>query len=85
MTLCIRQIVFKNEDCRSIIAFLHCFTGCDTTSAFADRGKKTTFNSVINTPGLMELIKPFYQPNADSKVIAKNGCELIKCIYKCKI
>ena len=32
----------------------------------------------------MELVKPFHQPNADSKVIAKNGCELIKCIYKCK-
>lgn len=31
---------FKFEQYQSIIAFIHCFTGCDSTSGFAGKGKK---------------------------------------------
>ena len=70
-----------DEDNQSIVAFLHCFTGCDTTSAFAGRGKKTSFMSLTKIPDLLQLVKPFYKENADPTVIAKNGCEIIKYIY----
>jgi hypothetical protein len=29
------------------------------------------------------LVKPFYETNAESKVIVRNGCKLISSIYKC--
>lgn len=73
---------FKHDDYCSLVAFLHCFTGCDTTSAFAGKGKKTTFSAVMKSSNLIELIQPFYQPNANPKVIADNGCKLIASIYK---
>ncbi|KYN02063.1 hypothetical protein ALC62_07132 [Cyphomyrmex costatus] len=75
---------FQHKDYRSIIAFLHCFSGCDTNSGFAGKGKRKIVNLLIATPELTDLVKPFYTADADPKVIARNGCNLIKSIYNCK-
>lgn len=74
---------FKEEKCRSIIAFLHCFSGCNTTSGFAGK-EKTVADPIISTSNLLELVKPFYEPNATPNAIATNGCATISSIYKCK-
>lgn len=75
---------FKFSQYRDLIGFLHSFSGCDTTSGFAGKGKKTIVNSLIATPGLSTLAKPFNDPCANPKVLVKNGCELIKSIYNCQ-
>lgn len=75
---------FKIENYRSIVAFLHCFTGCDTVSGFAGKGKKSTVDLLLKTPNLLDLIRPFYEPQSDPQIIARNGCDLIKHIYNCK-
>lgn len=74
---------FKYEKFRFVIAFIHCFTGCDTISSFAGKGKKTTVESLIKTENLDDLVKPFYDQSADPQVIARNGCKLIESIYNC--
>lgn len=38
---------FKSENYRSIVAFLHCFSGCDTISGFAGKGKKNYCRSAF--------------------------------------
>lgn len=75
---------FKFECYKSIVAFLHCFTGCDTVSGFAGKGKKTTIDLLLKAENLLDLIKPFYEPNADYRIIARNGCSLIASIYNAK-
>lgn len=75
---------FKHESFKNIVAFLHCFSGCDTVSAFAGKGKKTTVKSLLADKNLSSLANIFYKKNANKKDIAENGLQLIKTIYKCK-
>lgn len=74
----------QSQDYRSIVAFLHCFTGCDCTSGFTGKGKKTTVDSLITIKNLKEFVKPFYEPDSDPTIIAKNGCAIIAALYNCK-
>jgi len=70
---------FKHD--RKIVAFLHSFTGCDTTSGFAGKGKKTAIKSLISNENLSTLAQVFNDPNTNPEIIAKNGCDLIAWMY----
>ncbi|CAH1113884.1 unnamed protein product [Psylliodes chrysocephalus] len=39
---------FKYESFKNIVAFLHCFSGCDTTSGFAGKGKKSILRTDLD-------------------------------------
>lgn len=69
---------------KNIVAFLHCFSGCDTTSSFAEKGKKTIVKSLLANQNLSNLAEIFYRKDADKQTIAENGLKLIASIYKCK-
>lgn len=49
---------FKHD--RKLVAFLHSFTGCDTTSGFSGKGKKTAIKSLLCHPNLATLAEIFY-------------------------
>lgn len=75
---------FKHEPYTSVIAFLHAFSGCDTTSSFAGKGKKTIVRSLLDNKNLLNLASVYYQKDADHITIAKNGSQLTATIYKSK-
>lgn len=75
---------FKHVAYKDKIAFIHSFTGCDTTSAFAGKGKKMTVKSLLANKNLSTLAEVFYQKNAEKKTIAEHGLKLIGSIYKSK-
>lgn len=50
---------FKPDEYRSIVGLLHCFSGCDATSGFAGKGKKSTIDLLLKNTKLLELAKPF--------------------------
>lgn len=75
---------FKYKSFKNIVAFLHCLSGCDTTSGFAGKGKKSIVNSLLDDKNLSNLANIFYKKDANKEDIEKNGLQLIKSIYKCK-
>lgn len=75
---------FKHESYTKIIAFLHCFSGCDTTSGFAGKGKRSIVNALLNNKNLSNLANIFFTQNADPQEVAKSGSQLIVGIYKSK-
>jgi hypothetical protein len=64
---------FKYESFKNIVAFLHCFSGCDTISGFAGKGKKSIVNSLLDDKNLSNLANIFYKKDANKEDIAKNG------------
>ncbi|KYM99414.1 hypothetical protein ALC62_09846 [Cyphomyrmex costatus] len=74
---------FKHVTSKNIVAFLYCFSGCDTTSGFTGKGKKTTVKSLLANKKLSGLAQIFYRKDANKTDVAKSGSELIKSIYKC--
>lgn len=66
---------------KRFVAFVHCFSGCDTTSAFAGKGKITAVKSLVSNKNFMELANVFYDTNANPDVIAGNGCKLVASLY----
>lgn len=63
---------YKVQDYRSLVAFLHCFTVCDTVSGFAGNVKKTAVDALMKIANLADLIKPLYEQNSDPQRIARN-------------
>ncbi|KYN08839.1 hypothetical protein ALC57_19060, partial [Trachymyrmex cornetzi] len=55
---------FKHKSVKNVVAFLHGFSGCDTISAFAGKGKKTTVKALLSTKNLSTLANVFYQKDA---------------------
>lgn len=75
---------FNHVSYKKYVAFLHCFSGCDTTSGFAGKGKVTTVKSLLSNPNLSSLADSFYNADAAHQTIAENGRQLIFSIYKSK-
>lgn len=74
---------FKYPNVQKIVAFLHAFTGCDTTSCFYRLGKNRLINS-FPAEKLLELSSVFYQKNASSEEIASSAYHLIIGMYSDK-
>lgn len=73
-----------NPFCKENILFLHAFTGCDTTSCFYNKGKKSIFNyfEKNHNDELKEAIRTFYLENADKKTIFESGLKCLLYLYK---
>lgn len=74
----------KYKFCKENILFLHALTGCDTTSCFYGKGKKSVFNSIekksINSD-LKEAIDEFKLENQPQTSIYKNGLLILLYMY----
>lgn len=55
------------------ILFSHCFSGCDSTSAFYNKGKKKIIDLLDKRPDLREKIDIFYNKAADIDAILEAG------------
>ncbi|CAG9827390.1 unnamed protein product [Diabrotica balteata] len=55
-----------NYPCTGVyILFSHCFSGCDSTSAFCNKGKKKIIDLLAKRPDLREKVDIFYNKAAD--------------------
>ena len=74
---------FKYPDLQKIVAFLHAFCGCDTTSCFYKLGKNKLIDSFAHDR-LLVLASVFYDENASCDKIADSAYELIRGMYSNK-
>lgn len=75
---------FNHDSLGKYVAFLHSFTGCDTTSGFTGKGKSTLIKSLMSITDLSNLADIFYNKHAEKEVVAKNGIKLIASLYSKK-
>ncbi|XP_043269016.1 uncharacterized protein Nepl16 isoform X1 [Venturia canescens] len=75
---------FKYDKLQNIVAFIHAFCGCDTTSCFYKLGKSKlieAFSSETEIVTLLELASVFYHENASHDKIAESAFDLIRKMY----
>lgn len=72
---------FKHEVLKPIIAFLHIFSGCDTTSSFYRQNKNKLIKILIANKDLVTVAKKFYEKDAKHKEIEKCGKAIIAKMY----
>ena len=72
---------FKHASSRKYVGFIHCFTGCDTTSGFSGKGKHRTVKLIVQNKELASLADSFYEKDPDRELIATNGSKLISWLY----
>lgn len=65
------------------ILFLHAITGCDTTSAFYRRGKKTVFK-MFEKQNLVECAEVFQNCNSTQHEIITSGIRFLLSMYGAK-
>ena len=77
---------FINEDLKQVEnlnLFCHAFTGCDTTSAFLNKGKNKLIKVLASNSSLAEKAKYFYKTEeVEKEVLVDNACEIIFELYK---
>lgn len=66
--------------CKVHILFLHAFTGCDTTSAFFNKGKETA-TSFEKCKDLHDAAEVFKNINEDPESIFQTGVACILSLY----
>lgn len=66
---------------KDVILFSHAFTGCDTTSAIYDKGKRTFLNIVQKNKSLTQHAEVFDNPNAAKNDIKEAGERLMLALY----
>ena len=73
----------KPEYLRRIVAFIHSFCGCDTTSAFHMKGKIKIMDLLQKDKNrqLLDEILYFYEDNADQNRIIDIGNKIINLLY----
>lgn len=67
--------------CKKHILFLHAFSGCDTTSSFFNKGKKTFVNKLEKLSSFDELAQPFQQTDSTIHTLFENGVRILLSIY----
>ena len=72
---------FKYPDLQKIVALLHAFCGCDTTSCFYKLDKNKLIDSFAHDR-LLALASVFYDENASCDEIAASAYELIRGMCK---
>lgn len=74
-----------NKSHRDLLIFLHCFTGCDTTSALYNKGKKKVFNCFMKLkPERLEELKVFTENSCSADDIACVGEKFTAHLYGAK-
>lgn len=74
---------FKHENIQKIVALLHAFCGCDTTSCFYKLGKNKLIYSFSHDK-LLELSEVFYDEKASCEKIADSAFKMIVGMYSNK-
>lgn len=64
-----------------VVLVLHAVTGCDTTSSFFKKGKKSAIHVLNSCITLKNDLKIFYDPNASSESITDAGEKFILKLY----
>lgn len=75
---------FKYPNLKKIIAFVHAFSGCDTTSAFFERGKEKIFKAIAPDDELINRAQAFFQPEANPDELWKIALDIVSEIYMLK-
>lgn len=75
---------FKYQKLTPYVAFIHAFTGCDTTSCFAGKGKSQIIKTLESFEYLLPLIDSFYKCEVSHSEIAEHGKEIIVRMYGTK-
>lgn len=75
---------YEDESKRKYVAFIHCFTGCDTTSGCTGKGKITAVRALLNYKDFAVMADSFYEKNSSKTLIAQNGCKLMASMYNKK-
>ena len=63
------------------ILFLHAFSGCDTTSALFNKGKKTFIKLLQKLANFDQLAQVFLQENCPVQQLYENGVRILLAIY----
>jgi len=75
---------FAYPDLKCLIAFMHAFGGCDTTSAFFKHGKSKIVKILQNDTEIRSLAIVFNDPEATPQNIANVGNKIIAKLYSLK-
>ena len=77
--LCVNDTVHnKGEDICFVLPALHCFTGCDTTSAFVRRGKIALLKLVEKNPQNLPILRRIGEERQCSELLI-NDMEAFTC------
>ncbi|CAH2218497.1 jg2186 [Pararge aegeria aegeria] len=72
---------FIGENVKNLVAFIHAFTGCDTTSAFFKQGKAKIIKLLEKNTSLNEEALIFNKTNATAEEIENAGKKIIAAMY----
>ena len=70
----------SNPKLQNLIAFMHAFTGCNTTSAFYNQGKTKIIKSLLSNSELVEKVEVFNTANAVKNDIISVGNYMIMAL-----
>lgn len=70
-----------NSDFQKYILFAHAFSGCDSTSAIFNKGKKSIVTLIKKNEELQKLIRIFYKPDQHIDDLYEIAEKLIKKLY----
>ncbi|KAJ8666634.1 hypothetical protein QAD02_008296 [Eretmocerus hayati] len=73
---------FKNPELQSHVAFMHAFSGCDTTAPMFKQGKSKLSKIMSQFNELRELAEYSKNKAADRDVIVDSGCKIVACMYE---
>lgn len=71
----------KYPNSKQHILFLHAITGCDTTSALFNKGKRNTIKMFEKRPDLHLSAEFFQQENCSQQLIFENGVHILLAMY----
>ncbi|KAF2900916.1 hypothetical protein ILUMI_05270 [Ignelater luminosus] len=74
----------RHSSIKNHLLFLHATSGCDTTSSFMNKRKKTFFKLLKNNPTVSKKMKIFNSEDVTEEKIAEAGEELTRVLYKGK-
>lgn len=73
---------FAYPDFKKIVAFMHAFSGSDTTSSFFQKGKDKIIKVMLDDEDLRRRAEEFYQIGADLDSLWQIGSDIVCKLYK---
>ncbi|XP_034947845.1 uncharacterized protein [Chelonus insularis] len=71
----------SNQLFKDFILFVHAFSGCDSTSALFNKGKKRLVKLFLEDAQLTDMIKPFYSSNSEKRILYEVAEKIIFQLY----
>ncbi|KAJ8868384.1 hypothetical protein PR048_029900 [Dryococelus australis] len=76
----VREIQEKIGESEDSVLFCHAVTGCDTTSAFLGKGKKTAWK-ILKRPDMRNVTKLFNSPESTKEEVCAAGEKFVTALY----